>query len=127
MYNCAKMPSICRNVNSRNPLQIVPGIAGANNLGELDPGQTPGGLDYIVLHYDTDTSRKNDRRDDACPESWYTTHNCPEGDQPPVVASGSSWSQGGYAGVRWNPGNALAIGSAGYNVIANNANTAPSG
>lgn len=50
VYNCAKMPSICRNVHRRNPLQIVTGVANANTLGELDTGQTPGGLPYITLH-----------------------------------------------------------------------------
>lgn len=49
VYNCAKLPSICRNVNSVNPLQAVIGNTAAGNLGLLDPGQTPGGLDYLTL------------------------------------------------------------------------------
>lgn len=47
-YNCAKMPAICRNVNTRNPLKSV--IGEPNALGDLDPGSTPGGLPYITLH-----------------------------------------------------------------------------
>lgn len=50
VYNCAKMPSICRNIHQRNPLQAVQGVTGAGNLGELDQGRTPGGLPYITLN-----------------------------------------------------------------------------
>jgi hypothetical protein len=49
VYNCAKLPSICRNVNSVNPLLPVVGNAAAGNLGLLDPGQTPGGNNFLTL------------------------------------------------------------------------------
>ncbi|CAJ2504361.1 Uu.00g117550.m01.CDS01 [Anthostomella pinea] len=52
VYNCAKMPSICRNVDQRNTLQVVPGVPAAGRLGLLDPGKN-GGNDYITLTYDT--------------------------------------------------------------------------
>jgi hypothetical protein len=126
IYNCAKMPSICRNVNQRNALLPVTGLAAAGNLGSLDQGQTPGGLDYITLTYDTNNNNKRARRNQACPSSWKTVHGCPEINQPPTVASGSSWSFGSWIGIRYNP-NGLTFGQAGYNVIANQAGTAPSG
>ncbi|KAI6091579.1 hypothetical protein F4821DRAFT_226439 [Hypoxylon rubiginosum] len=125
IYNCAKMPSICRNVNQVNPLQAVVGNAAAGNIGQLDPGQN-GGLDYITLTYDTSAGNKRRRRNAACPSGWKLTHGCPEANQPPTVASGTSWSFGSYIGLRWNPNN-LVLGQAGYNVIANPGNTAPSG
>lgn len=57
VYNCAKLPSICRNVNQRNPLLPVvgnfPGLLAPGNLGPLNTGNTPGGLDYLQLTYDT--------------------------------------------------------------------------
>ncbi|KAI1373409.1 hypothetical protein F4677DRAFT_448485 [Hypoxylon crocopeplum] len=119
------MPSICRNINQLNPLQTVTNVANAGNLGQLDPGQN-GGQNYITLTYDTSANNKRRRRNAACPSNWKLTHGCPEGNQPPTVASGSSWSFGGYIGARWNPNN-LVRGQAGYNVIANLANTGPSG
>lgn len=126
-YNCAKMPSICRNVHSRNPLQTVNGgPAGAGSLGKLDPGQTPGGLPYITLHYDTNGANKDNRRSQVCTGTWTRTHPCPEGNQPPTIPSRSSWSHGSWPGVRWNP-NGLTIGQSGYNLIANQAGNAASG
>lgn len=131
-YNCAKMPAICRNVNQRNPLQNVPGVAGAGNLGALDTGHTPGGLSYITLNYDTNPANKRRRRTAACPNSWPATHHCPEPNQPPVVQArtggrqGDLWGMGSWQGVRWNPNN-LPPGSAAYNLIANAAGTASSG
>lgn len=129
IYNCAKMPSICRNVNQRNPLLGVVGNLQAGNLGRLNPGNTPGGLDYLQLTYDTNNNNKRGRRNAACPSRWKLTHPCPEGNQPPTVASGDSWTFGGYIGQGWNraPLGQLLPGQAGYNVIADLMNTGPSG
>lgn len=126
IYNCAKMPSICRNVNQVNPLQPVPGVPLAGNIGQLDPGRN-GGLDYITLTYDTSAGNKRNRRKAACPSNWKKNpqNACPRNDQPPTVMSLQSFSTG-YQGRRWNPNN-LVQGQAGYNVIANEAFTGPSG
>ena len=84
-YNCAKMPSICQNVNSQNPLQPTQGgfgpVQGQNN--------------YVTLHYDRQAGspRAAQRRCQACPNSrcpgnpvpWKSTHACPEPQQPLVV------------------------------------------
>lgn len=128
IYNCAKMPSICRNVNGRNPLQTVPGNAAAGNIGLLNPGQN-GGLNYITLTFDTSNNNKRRRRDTACPSNWKAQlqNACPRANQPPTIPSGSSWSSlTSYVGMRWNP-NGILFGKAGYNVIANQAQTGPSG
>lgn len=129
IYNCAKMPAICRNVNQRNPLLAVSGNLAAGNLGKLNPGNTPGGLNYLQLTYDTNNNNKRGRRNAACPSRWKLTHPCPEPNQPLTVASGDSWNFGGYIGQGWNraPLGQLVPGQAGYNVIADPANTGPSG
>ncbi|KAI1749014.1 hypothetical protein F4782DRAFT_514853 [Xylaria castorea] len=125
IYNCAKMPSVCRNVNQVNPLSPIVGNPAAGNIGRLNQGQN-GGQDYITLTYDTNANRKRTRRNTACPSRWKVSHPCPQTDQPPTVASHTSWGFGSYIGLRWNPNN-LMMGQAGYNVIANVANTGPSG
>ncbi|KAI0552393.1 hypothetical protein F4679DRAFT_535452 [Xylaria curta] len=127
VYNCARLPSICRNVNSRNPLLAVPGVAAAGNIGKLDPGRTPGGLNYIELTFDLSSTNKNDRRDLACPSSWYRNlaNACPRNDQPRVVTGQQSWGSG-YTGQRYVQ-QGVVFGEAGYNVIANQANTGPAG
>ncbi|KAI0865017.1 hypothetical protein F4860DRAFT_527723 [Xylaria cubensis] len=135
VYNCAKMPSICRNVHTRNPLLPVVGNPAVGNLGLLDPGQTPGGRTYIELTLtfinigasDTNAANKDARRDLACPSNWYRNpaNACPRPNQPPVVVSGSSYMSG-YAGQRWVQ-NGVTFGQSGYNVIANRANNGPGG
>lgn len=129
IYNCAKMPAICRNVNQRNPLLAVVGNLQAGNLGRLNPGNTPGGLDYLTLTFDTNANNKRGRRNRACPSSWKLGNPCPKLDQPLTVASGDSWSFGGYIGQGWNraPLGQLVLGQAGYNVIADVTNAGPSG
>lgn len=133
VYNCAKMPSICRNVNQRNPLLPVvgkfPGLLAPGNLGPLNPGNTPGGLDYLQLTYDTNNNNKRRRRNTACPGDWKVTHPCPEGDRPYTGEAGNSWSHGGYTAQGWNraPAGQLLPGQAGYNVIADDGFTRPSG
>ncbi|KAI8625119.1 hypothetical protein F5Y19DRAFT_277848 [Xylariaceae sp. FL1651] len=76
---------------------------------------------------DTSETNKNSRRNMACPGSWYTNpaNGCPRANQPPVVLAGSSYSSG-YIGQRWAQ-NGVTFGMAGYNVIANQANTGPAG
>ncbi|KAI9661784.1 MAG: hypothetical protein M1821_009023 [Bathelium mastoideum] len=121
------MPSICRNIHQRNPLNVVTGVPNAGNIGDLNTGQTPNNLPYLVFNYDTDKPHAAARGRQACPSSWYATHPCPEPDQPPVVPAGSSWSRGSWAGRRWNPNGAATLGSAGFNQIANQGNNGPSG
>jgi hypothetical protein len=88
-YNCAKLPSICKNVNRRNPINN-------NGLGTLVSGP-------VTLHYDTDIDHKDTRRSIACPGNWKTNHRCPETDQPLVVSQGNSL-QTGFTGQLLNPG-----------------------
>jgi hypothetical protein len=127
IYNCAKMPSICRNVNQRNALLPVVGFPAAGNIGEIDAGQN-GGQDWLTLTFDTNNNNKRSRRNAACPSNWKAqlANACPKNNQPPTVPSGSSWSVNSYIGMRWNPNN-LVFGQAGFNVIANPAGTGPSG
>ncbi|KAJ4288855.1 hypothetical protein N0V88_007185 [Collariella sp. IMI 366227] len=49
IYNCAKLPAICQNVNRRNPLTPRPGAG----FGALQ------GATHVELHYDTNSARKN--------------------------------------------------------------------
>lgn len=129
IYNCAKMPSIYRNVNQRNPLLGVIGNPQAGNLGLLNPGNTPGGLNSLQLTYDTNNNNKRDRRNAACPSRWKLAHPFPEVNQPLTVAAGNSWSFGGYISQGWNraPLGQLLPNQAGYNAIADPMNTGPSG
>ena len=70
-WNCAKMPAICENVNSRNPLSN-------NGLGQIAGGP-------IELHYDVNRDDRNTRRGKtACPSGW-SYRNC----QPGVNFRGS--------------------------------------
>lgn len=105
IYNCAKLPSICRNVGTRNPI---------GNDGKLL------GVDHIELNYDTEESRKIGRRNEQCPRNWRATHVCPEPNQPRVVPQGAYLDVlgvgGSFVGQRANP--ALAQADAGSYVIA---------
>ncbi|KAK2074979.1 hypothetical protein P8C59_009144 [Phyllachora maydis] len=113
VYNCAKLPSICRNVNSVNPLQAVIGNTAAGNLGLLDPGQTPGGLDYLTLTL-------------YVLGLWLLPSSRPLREAlRSSLGRLSAWSSG-WAGQRFVQ-NGVTLGMAGYNVIANQANTGPSG
>lgn len=107
LYNCAKLPAICQNVNSRNALED----RGGGKLGLLVAN------DHIELNYDTDEVRKNARRAAVCPSSWKTTHLCPEPNQPNTVPQGSSYGMGSFPAARFNP-HGLLVGSPGYNSIA---------
>jgi hypothetical protein len=64
IYNCALMPSICRNV--------------ANWVGTNPARQLPRNFH---LHASTGTHTA-DRRDNSCPDDWKETHVCPEPNQP---------------------------------------------
>jgi hypothetical protein len=89
-YNCAKLPSICQNINRRNPI--------ANNgQGVLL------NIPYLELHYDTNPQRIDDRRNAACPKTWKSSHACPESNQPLVVRDGDSLDVG-ISGQLLNPG-----------------------
>lgn len=113
VYNCAKLPAICQNVNRRNPL--TPRTTG---FGALQ------GVNHVELHYDTDGGRINSRRNVACPSNWKLTHTCPEPNQPETVPAGSRLGSGSYPARRYVDPTLpapLVIGDPGYNAIANRA------
>lgn len=113
VYNCAKLPAICQNVNRRNPLNNIAG----GGLGELQ------GIDSIELNYDTDKLRHDGRNRGVCPGSWKRRHSCPETNavsginQPRTVPAGSSYGFGSYPAARFVQQN-LVQGDAGFNKIA---------
>ena len=78
VYNCAKMPAICNNIDKINP---------------LDPGtKILIGPQYLEFHYDTNSDRSTKRRADVCGNFHQQgIHDCPEIDQPAVAVSGG-WS-----------------------------------
>jgi hypothetical protein len=110
-YNCAKLPSICENVNRRNPLNRIP--AGLTTLQ---------GVNHVELHYDTNSARRDARRGTVCPNNWKNHHPCPETNprQPNTVPQGAALGTGGgsYPPARYNP-NGLTMGDPAYNTIAN--------
>lgn len=111
IYNCAKMPAICTNLNRRNPLTPRPG----GGLGQLVGGP-------ITLHFDTDTKRRDRRRAFACPSSWKRNHACPETNpaQPKTVPAGASLDDGAYAARPYAPARQnKRMGDAGWNTIEN--------
>ena len=107
IYNCAKMPAICKNVARRNGLDL--------NANGNPTGVTGGN---IVLNFDTDYGRHKQRNAEMCPNSWKNSHPCPEVGQPNTVPQGSSYGNS-YPAVRFNPNNNVKPGSTGYNRIAN--------
>ncbi len=113
VYNCAKLPAICQNVNRRNPL--TPRTTG---FGALQ------GASHLELHYDTNTARTDTRRGIACPSGWKKTHVCPETNQPETVPAGSRLGSGSFPARRYVDPNLpvpLQRGEPGYNAIANRA------
>lgn len=110
VWNCAKMPAICQNVNQRN--QLTPRPAGGH--AGLAGGQ-------IMLHYDSDESRKDARGRAACPSSWRMNHACPEAAprpvQPATVPQGAMLGGGSYAARPYNRAGKVQ-GDNGWNQIA---------
>lgn len=105
------MPAICTNVNRRNPLTPQPG----GGFGQLVGGP-------ITLHFDTDATRKDTRRNFACPGSWNKNHPCPETapPQPHTVPKGSSLNRGSFPARPHGPSRQnKQRGDTGYNTIAN--------
>ena len=113
VYNCAKLPAICQNVNRRNPLQNL----GGGRLGKLQ------GNAFIELNFDTSSVRHEARNSGVCPRTWKNTHSCPETvagsgiSQPNTVPGGSSYGSGSYPAARFIQQN-LVQGNAGFNKIA---------
>ncbi|KAK4900722.1 hypothetical protein LTR49_027411 [Elasticomyces elasticus] len=97
LYNCAKLPAICNNVNSAYPLS--PTVVSATTYRSI-PTASQG---YYEFNLDKDTVRKNRRRRLSCPANWKSSHTCPEPDQPPVVGAGKSVSDG-FVGSLLEPG-----------------------
>ncbi|KAF1997002.1 glycoside hydrolase family 18 protein [Amniculicola lignicola CBS 123094] len=73
IYNCAKLPAICNNVQQRNQLW------------------TP-----FDLHFDKNNNRKKTRRNTACPTRWKFGHPCPEPNQPDTVSQGDVLGGGSF-------------------------------
>ncbi|KAK5741798.1 hypothetical protein LTR17_003789 [Elasticomyces elasticus] len=97
LYNCAKLPAICNNVNSAYPLS--PAVVGTATYRSI-PTASQG---YYEFNLDKDTVRKNRRRRLSCPANWKSSHACPERDQPLVVGAGKSVSDG-FVGSLLEPG-----------------------
>ncbi|KAH7027557.1 pectate lyase superfamily protein-domain-containing protein [Microdochium trichocladiopsis] len=83
-YNCYYMREICAN---------------ADNFYTLSRGQTlhpVNGLSNTEFGYDMNVARKEDRRDQSCPDSWKRHHSCPERGQPvqqkPMRHDGMWWT-----------------------------------
>jgi hypothetical protein len=117
VYNCAKVPSLCSNVNRRNP------VAGGGDSAPGTLSNLPIGVDYVELNVDTDNTRHNARRGIACnSRTWKRNHNlprahaCPENNQPLVVPAGQDIESGGFSGQLFNP--AFLRGQAGALMIA---------
>ncbi|KAI9798404.1 MAG: hypothetical protein M1833_004798 [Piccolia ochrophora] len=102
IYNCAKMPSICKNVGKRYPM--------AGGLLSL-----PNGKRYLELNWDTDKARTKARGAAACGNNWKARHPCPEPGQPEVVPKGSWVGQGSFIGKRLYP--FVPVGEAGSYTI----------
>ncbi|KAI0021197.1 hypothetical protein F4780DRAFT_305284 [Xylariomycetidae sp. FL0641] len=117
-YNCAKMPSICENVNGNS------NIPGRGNYAlQRAPDGTLGQLQnvaFLELNVDTNTTRVNARRDSSCPGNWKTNHPCPQNGQPLVVPEpfnrGGRSISSGFVGQRLDP--TLPQGAAGSYQIA---------
>lgn len=108
VYNCAKLPAICKNVNNRNPI---------NGGGDSSPGTLilPAGVDHIELNSDPDESRHSTRNGQACPSRWKISHACPEPGQPRTVPKGASVGFGSFIGQKFNN---VPQGGDGSNMIA---------
>lgn len=61
VYNCAKLPAICANVQRHNP-----------------PANAVLANGVLSLTYDTDEDHNKARRSQQCPQDWKLTHPCPE-------------------------------------------------
>ncbi|KAH6994560.1 hypothetical protein EDB82DRAFT_556830 [Fusarium venenatum] len=141
VYNCAKVPALCQNVNKLYPLETTVHVLPSANTAHSAPSASSdhsaplattnappatvtglhtiqGTQTYIQLHLDRDTEKKNKRRSKACPGSWRQTHPCPESNQPETVPKGAILGDGSFPPARWNPNNILP-GENGYNRIAN--------
>ena len=69
VYNCAYMPSICKNI--KNYLGSLP-VAGQEHTFHYDRDPQ---------HANSRKKRKDTRRDAVCPDNWIRDR-CPESDQP---------------------------------------------
>ncbi|KFY31396.1 hypothetical protein V493_01147 [Pseudogymnoascus sp. VKM F-4281 (FW-2241)] len=85
VYNCYYMKDICKNAQN-----FSLSARGRN----LHPGS---GIGNNMFGYDLDTgdtippSRQESRRSQSCPDSWKSTHFCPESDQQPVMRHDGAW------------------------------------
>ena len=83
IYNCAKVPALCENVHQQYPLNDY-----IHTFAGVPPPQVTGhgtmqGRSHILLHYDRDSKRADQRRSISCPNGWKKSHGCPEPNQPP--------------------------------------------
>ena len=87
VYNCAKLPAICNNIDKINA---------------LDPGtRALVGVQFLNFHFDTNEKRKTERRNQVC-RNFHDPgiHPCPEIDQPAVIVKGG-WTD--PSGVNYAP------------------------
>jgi len=83
VYNCDKMPAICKNVNQYF-------------LTEGNSIDSRGLLRYSEILHRGDPNDPGRRI--ACPADWALKHKCPEPDQPLIVPRGSTVTHGGFPG-----------------------------
>ena len=116
IYNCAKLPAICANVEKTYPRNPNPNAQGG---GGLVNGP-------ITMHYDLNKRRKNMRRRDAgcVAKKWRKAVTCPEAIGPPVALAPGYIDRAGRArGVafraqKWTPPPNVNLVGAAINAIA---------
>ncbi|KAJ9616794.1 hypothetical protein H2200_000513 [Cladophialophora chaetospira] len=129
LYNCAKMPNICANLDTYPPASI-------RKSGSVWSIDNPSG--EIALHFDKDADRKENRRKLTCPNkadgsmyggSWHNRNSCPKGLRAPVVqGTGSHVDLNGNPivpaiwGYRLRPGAGVTFVDTARNAIADGAN-----
>ncbi|KFA69560.1 hypothetical protein S40285_07967 [Stachybotrys chlorohalonatus IBT 40285] len=114
VYNCAKMPAICRNVHVTYPLNTINQGTGPNGHGTLQ------GQSHLLLDFDRGGNAAT-RRGIACSGNLAAGHlgnPCPSLNQPHTVPFRKMLGRGSYPAARFNPTN-IALGNPGYNTIAN--------
>lgn len=90
IYNCAKVPALCENVNKQYPLDAythstTSTVGTATVVAAAATGySTLQGRTHLLLHFDRAAQSKN-RRGVACGTGWKKVHGCPEVDQPEYV------------------------------------------
>ena len=88
IYNCYYMREVCKNAENfaattrGQSLHPISGISNDVYGYDLDTGDTPAGVP---------NSRQESRRSASCPDSWKTTHPCPEPNQRKPMRHDGEW------------------------------------